>query len=31
MKYANVNEDVSLDNLRPVLSDSEFEKILKGI
>lgn len=31
MKYANVNEEVSLDNLKPVLSDSEFEKILKGI
>ena len=31
MKYANVNEDVSLDDLKPVLSDNEFEKILKGI
>lgn len=31
MKYANVNEKVSLDNLKPVLSDTEFEKILKGI
>ena len=31
MKYANVNEDVSLDNLRPVLSDSEFEKIKEDI
>ena len=31
MKYANVDEEVSLDNLKPVLSDSEFENIIKGI
>lgn len=31
MRYANVSEEVKLDNLKPVLSDSEFEKILKGI
>lgn len=31
MKYANVSEEVQLNNLKPVLSDSEFEKILKGI
>ena len=31
MKYANVNEEVSLDNLKPVISDSEFENIIKGI
>lgn len=31
MKYANVSEEVKLDNLKPVLSESEFEKILKGI
>ena len=31
MRYANVEEEVVLDNLKPVLSDSEFEKILKGI
>lgn len=31
MRYANVNEEIPLDNLKPVLSDSEFEKILKGI
>ena len=31
MRYANVNEEISLDNLKPVLSDSEFEKIIKGI
>lgn len=31
MKYANVNEDVELNNLKPVLADDEFESILKGI
>ncbi|MBR3112545.1 MAG: DUF1802 family protein [Methanobrevibacter sp.] len=31
MKYANVSEDVSLNNIKPVLSDSEFKNILKGI
>lgn len=31
MRYANVDEEIILDNLKPVLSDSEFEKILKGI
>ena len=31
MRYANVSEEVKLDNLKPVLSDSDFEKILKGI
>ena len=31
MRYANVSEEVKLDNLKPVLSDNEFEKILKGI
>ena len=31
MRYANVDEEVLLDNLKPVLSDNEFEKILKGI
>lgn len=31
MRYANVDEEVKLDNLKPVLSDNEFEKILKGI
>ena len=31
MRYANVSEEIKLDNLKPVLSDSEFEKILKGI
>lgn len=31
MKYANVTEEVSLNNLKPVLSDDEFENILKGI
>ena len=31
MRYANVNEEVSLENLKPVLSDDEFEMILKGI
>ena len=31
MRYANVDEEVLLDNLKPVLSNSEFEKILKGI
>lgn len=31
MKYANVNMEIKLDNLKPVLSDSEFESILKGI
>ena len=31
MKYANVDKEVKLDNLKPVLSDSEFESILKGI
>ena len=31
MKYANVSEEVKLDNLNPVISDSNFEKILKGI
>ena len=31
MKYANVDKDVKLDNLKPVLSDNEFESILKGI
>lgn len=31
MRYANVSEEVKLENLKPVLSDSEFEKILKGI
>lgn len=31
MRYANVDKKVKLDNLKPVLSDSEFESILKGI
>ncbi|MFR8879610.1 MAG: DUF1802 family protein [Methanobrevibacter smithii] len=31
MRYANVDMEVKLDNLKPVLSDSEFESILKGI
>lgn len=31
MRYANVDEEVLLDNLKPVLSDNEFEKILKVI
>ena len=31
MRYANVDEEVKLDNLKPVLTDNEFEKILKGI
>ena len=31
MRYANVDDEVSLDNLKPVLSDNEFKKILKGI
>ena len=31
MRYANVSEEVTLGNLKPVLSNSEFEKILKGI
>lgn len=31
MRYANVDEEVKLDNLKPVLSDGEFENILKGI
>ena len=31
MRYANVDEEVLLDNLKPVLSDGEFEKIVKGI
>lgn len=31
MRYANVDEEVKLGNLKPVLSDNEFEKILKGI
>ena len=31
MKFANVSEEVNLNNLKPVLSDSEFQNILKGI
>ena len=31
MRYANVDMEVKLDDLKPVLSDSEFESILKGI
>lgn len=31
MRYVNVDMEVKLDNLKPVLSDSEFESILKGI
>lgn len=31
MKYANVDKEVSLKNLKPVLSDNDFENILKGI
>ncbi len=31
MRYANVSEEIKLNNLKPVLSDIEFEKILKGI
>lgn len=31
MKYANVDKEVQIDNLKPVLSDREFESILKGI
>lgn len=31
MKYANVDNDVKIDNLKPVLTDDEFEVILKGI
>lgn len=31
IKYANVSEEVSLKNINPVLSDDEFERILKGI
>lgn len=31
MRYANVDMEVKLDNLKPILSDSEFESILKGI
>ncbi|WP_369829822.1 DUF1802 family protein [Methanobrevibacter sp. 87.7] len=27
MLYANVDEEVSLDNIKPVLSDKEFNKI----
>lgn len=31
MRYANVDKEVYLDNLKPVLPDSEFESILKVI
>ena len=31
IRYANVSDEVKLDNFKQVLSDSEFEKILKGI
>ena len=31
MKYANVSEAISLENLKPVLTDREFDKVLKGI
>lgn len=31
MKYANVDKEISIENLKPVLSDDDFEKIIKGI
>ena len=31
MRYANVNKEVKLDNLTPVLSDEEFNKILSEL
>ncbi len=29
IKYANLKEKVSLDNIKPVLSDEEFSKVLE--
>ena len=31
MRYANVDKEVEIDKLKPVLSTDEFESILKGI
>lgn len=31
MRYANVDKEISIENLKPVLSDDDFEKIIKGI
>ena len=31
MKYANVDKEISIENLKPILSDDDFEKIIKGI
>lgn len=31
MRYANVDREISIDNLKPVLLDEDFEKIIKGI
>lgn len=31
MLYANVIEDVDLDGIKPVLSDSKFYKIIKSL
>lgn len=31
IKYANLKEEVSLENIKPVLNDKEFEKVLQNI
>ena len=31
IKYANLNEEVSLEGMEPVLSDAEFNRILNEI
>lgn len=31
IRFANLNEEISLDNMKPVLSDGEFEKVFEEI
>ena len=31
LRYANFLEEVSLEGIKPVLSDEEFSKIIQGI